>query len=158
MSDLLNIIASNIPQLSKDYSHIQVFQRTKNLHLFFGAFLILFICLAAYCLNRGTFIPGVIFVGGSFFILYAFIIEFIGVRIVDDNLTVIIVYPFWKKKISFSRIKELSLELSRAGNSKMSPFVILNLVNGKKIKLNGLRNGTIALFSALKNRIDEKSS
>jgi hypothetical protein len=100
--------------------------RTKNLHLFFGAFLILFICLAAYCLNRGTFIPGVFFVGGSFFILYAFIIEFIGVRIVDDNLTVIIVYPFWKKKISFSRIKELSLELSRAGNSKMSPFVILS--------------------------------
>ncbi|MHC4588707.1 MAG: hypothetical protein ACYTAQ_05055, partial [Planctomycetota bacterium] len=127
MSDLLNAVFENIPHLIKEYSQIRKFYRTKHIHIFFGGF--------------------------SCLIVYTLLIEFTGVSFNSDGL--VIIFPLWKKEIKFSQIKKVTLEKIRGGNGKSSPFVILELIGGKKVKLNALREGTLALYSAIKRSMNK---
>ena len=84
------------------------------------------------------------------------LIEFVEVRIL--NGAVVIVYPLWKKETKFSNIKDVSIETIRSGNGKSSQFVLLKLKSDKIIKLNAVREGTIALYSAIKYSLEKNAS
>lgn len=155
MSELLNIVFKKIPHLAKHYSQLRKFRRSIHPHLFFGIVLIPILFLTAYSWYSGSLFSTIIFSGFSCLLVYVLLIEYIGVRIFNDRIT--IVYPLWKKDIKFSQIKNISFEIIRDGNGKSSPFVTLELLNEKKVKLNSLKEGTIALFSALNSLLLVKS-
>jgi len=156
MSELLNIVAKKIPHLTKQYSQLRKFHKTNHLRLFFGISLIFMSGLTAYSWYSGFLFGALIFGGFLCFIVYSLLIEFTGMYIFDDRIA--LVYPLWKKEIKFSQIKNIYFKNIRGGNGKSSPSVILELLNDKEVKLNGLREGTIALFSALNNRKPVKLS
>jgi hypothetical protein len=156
MSELLNIITKKIPHLAKHYSQLREFRRTKHLHLFFFIFLIFISSLTAYSWYSDSLFPTIVLGGFFCLIVYVLLIEYTGVRILDDGI--VIIYPLWKREIKFSQIKNISFENIRGGNGKSSPFVILKLLNDKKFKLNALREGTIALFVALNTSSSAKPS
>ncbi len=151
MSELLNIVANKIPHLNKNYSQLRKFRRTKHFHLFFCIVLIILSSLTAYSWYSESLFQTIILGGLSCLVVYFLLIEFIGVRIFDDRIA--IVYPLWEKEIKFLQIKNILFEYIQDENGKSSPFVILKLLNDKKVKLNALREGTIALFLVLNTKL-----
>jgi hypothetical protein len=156
ITELINILTKRIPQLTNQYSQLEKFHRTNHLHLFYILFLIFFVGLIILSVNQNHYMGIIFFSIVSCLFIYLLLIEFIEVRILSD--AVIIVYPFWNKETKYSNIKDVSIETIRSGNGKSSQFVLLKLKGDKIIKLNAVREGTIALYSAIKHSFQKKAS
>ena len=156
ITELVNILTKSIPQLTNQYSQLKKFRRTNHQHLFFILFLMFFVGLIILCVNQNHYGGLIFFSIVSCLFICLLLIEFVEVRIL--NGAVVIVYPLWKKETKFSNIKDVSIETIRSGNGKSSQFVLLKLKSDKIIKLNAVREGTIALYSAIKYSLEKNAS
>ena len=93
---------------------------------------------------------GVIFIGFfSGLIAYLLLTEFIAICLIRDEI--VIQYLFRKKIYSLNQLNDIYLKVLTFGQGKSSPYVILKMNSGKTIKLNMIREGTIALYAAVNN-------
>jgi hypothetical protein len=86
------------------------------------------------------------------FVVYVLLIEFVTIEI--GNVSMNTIYPLWTKKTPFSQIRDITIENVPGGNGKRAQCVLLKLVNGKDVMLNSVKEGTIALYASLKNKLE----
>ena len=151
ISELLRKIYENIPNLKARFSKLRNFHRTKHHHLFFSILLLFFLSMLFLVLNERHALGAIVFSVLAVLIIYLLLIEFVGLKLLENGI--IIRYPIWKRKITFNEIKNISLEMSNEGKGKTSPCVFLLLKNNKKIGLNAVREGAIALYTAMNSCI-----
>lgn len=156
ITELLRILAEKIPHLADQYSKLGKFRRTNQYHIFSLVILIFTLSMTIYCVYAGLHFPAIFLGGFSSYLTYLLLIGFIGVRLSDEMA--IVNYPFWKKHIALEQIDDVSIENIRSGNGKSSPFVVLKLIKDKTIKLNAVREGSIALFWAIKTALRKEAS
>jgi hypothetical protein len=156
ITELFKILSSKVPHLTNQYSNYREFRRTSQLHLFFGISLVFTTLIVISCVYFGMWF-GAIFLGGfSCLLAYVLLTEFICIRLIQDKI--VISYLLWQKNYKLSQLDQINLEVVKGGNGKSSPFVILKLNTNKIIKLNAIREGTIALYSAISSLTSSQTS
>ncbi len=153
INKLIDILIIKIPNLTNKYCKIERFSRAYHQYIFSLITLIAVFGLILYRAYFHSYIECIILSVLACLIIYRLLIEFYSIRF--RNRTIIILYPFWKEKITIESINDISVENIGA---KSVPFVLLKLANGKTIKLNAVREGIIALFSAIKYNAMKKHS
>ena len=149
ISELFSIIFLKVPQLTNRYSKLREFRRTNHIHIFYGIIFLATVSFAILCVIIKMWF-GVIFIGFfSGLIAYLLLTEFIAICLIRDEI--VIQYLFRKKIYSLNQLNEIYLKVLTFGQGKSSPYVILKMNSGKTIKLNMIREGTIALYAAVNN-------
>jgi hypothetical protein len=96
-------------------------------------------------------LPCILFSGLSIFFVYLALAEFIKIEIKNDRI--LIVYPIWKKVINISDLESVTIENFRVGGGKASQCVFLKFSDGKKLKLNSIKEGTIPLYLSINREV-----
>ncbi|BBO66619.1 hypothetical protein DSCA_05490 [Desulfosarcina alkanivorans] len=151
LNKFLSILIANIAHLKEKYSSLKIFHRTIHHHTFYIAFTLFLIPFIVYSIYSGLYLPFIFFTGLFVFFVYLALAEFIKIEIKDDRI--LIVYPIWKKIINISDLERVTIENFRVGGGKASQCVFLKVSDGKKIKLNSIKEGTIPLYLSINREV-----
>ena len=151
LNNLLNILINNIPHLTKEYTALTTFHRTIHLHLFYTVALLFIVPFIAYGIYSKSYFIAIGFTLFSVLVVYLLLVEFIKIEIEKTSINT--VFPLWEKRINLSQIREVTLENIRGSDGKAARCVLLKLNSGKTIRLNAVKEGTIALYSSIKNKL-----
>lgn len=155
LSRFLDILIKNISHLTKKYSSATTFHRTARLHTFNTIVSLFMLSLAISGYISGLYVQALAMAGFFAYMVYLSLVAFIRIDITGETINII--FPLGKKTLYFSRIKKVTLENIRVGNGKAAQYVLLKLNDGKTIKLNDVKEGTIALYSAVRKKLENFS-
>jgi hypothetical protein len=156
LTSFINILIRKIPHLTNKFTSITKFHRIPNLHILYTIVFFLMGSFATFSFLSGENVPALVIACFSSFFVYLLLVEFIRIEVTKKGI--ITIFPLWRKTIEFSQIENVTLENIRVGNGKATQCVLLKLKDSKSVNLNGVKEGTIPLYTSINNKLVKHSS